>query len=78
MKDSQNKTMFSKALHGRKSWYYTGKKKIVKEYKGIADNERIILLGKGHLMVAKEKQKDIEMLFQRFKVVYELVRVVYS
>ena len=78
LRDSKNKTMFSKALHGRRSWYYRGKKKIVKEYKGITDNEQIILLGKGCLMIAKDRQKDVEELFKRFNVVYTIVRIVYS
>lgn len=78
LKNSKNKTLFSKALHGRKSWYYKGEEKIIKEYKGIADKENIILLGKGHLMAAKEKQKDMEGLFRRFDVDYKIERVVYG
>lgn len=78
LKDSKNKTLFSKALHGRKSWYYKGKEKIVKEYKGIADKESIILLGKGNLMTAKDRQKDMENLFKRFNIIYHIERVVYG
>ena len=78
LKDSKNKTLFSKALHGRKSWYYKGKEKVVKEYKGIADKESIILLGKGSLMIAKDRQKDMENLFKRFNIIYYIERVVYG
>ncbi|MBS3122278.1 nucleotidyltransferase domain-containing protein [Candidatus Woesearchaeota archaeon] len=78
LKDSKNKTMFSKALHGRKSWYYSGKKKIVKEYSGVADNDEIILLGKGAIMVLKKRQKDVENLFKLYDVSYNITRIVYG
>ncbi len=78
LKNSKNKTMFSKALHGRKSVYYKNNKKITKIYEGIWDNQSILSLGKGALMVVKDKQKDIETLFKRFNVDYEILRVAYS
>jgi len=78
LKKSKNKTLFSKAVHGRKSWYYSGKEKIVKEYKGIADKEDIIPLGRGDIMVAKKRQKDIEILFKRFNIDYQIKRIVYG
>lgn len=78
LKMSKNKSLFSKALHGRKAWYYKGKEKIVKEYKGVADKENVLMLGKGSLMVAKERQKDIENLFKMFDVEYKIERVVYG
>ena len=78
LKDSPQKSYFSKALHGRKSWYYQGNKKIIKEYKGIIDSKSIIALGKGVLLAAKEKQKDIELLFNNFKVNYKIIRLVYG
>lgn len=78
LKNLKDKSLFSKALHGRKSWYHKGKEKITKEYKGIADKESIISLGRGYLMAAKERQKDIEGLFKRFGVDYSIERVIYS
>lgn len=78
LKNSENKTMFSKALHGRKSWYYKGKSKIVKEYNGIVDNDEIILLGKGAIMILKKRQKDVENLFKLYNVSYNINRIVYS
>ena len=78
LKNSMRKTLFSKVLHGRKAWYYKGKKKIIKEYAGIANNNEIILLGKGYLMVRKDMQKDIEILFKRFNVEYSTKRIVYG
>ncbi|MCX6706975.1 MAG: nucleotidyltransferase domain-containing protein [Candidatus Woesearchaeota archaeon] len=78
LKNMKNRSLFSKALHGRKSWYYKGNEKVVKEYRGIADKESIILLGKGNLMIAKARQKDIEGLFNRFGVDYTIERIVYG
>ena len=42
LQNCKRKTMFSKTLHGRKSWYLKKGKKVVKKYPGIADNEEII------------------------------------
>ncbi|MBI5073361.1 nucleotidyltransferase domain-containing protein [Candidatus Woesearchaeota archaeon] len=78
LEKSAQKSYFSKVLHGRKSWYYDGKKKIVKEYPGIIDNDTIIELGRGALLVAKERQKDILHVFEQFGVVYEIKRIVYG
>lgn len=76
--NSNKGTFFSKALHGRKSWYLKGKEKIVKEYPGIADNESIIIVGKGSILVRKDKQNDIESLFQRFNIDYKIKKIVYA
>ncbi len=78
LKDSKSKTMFSKTLHGRTSWYYNGKKKIVKKYEGIADHDEIIVLGNGYMMVSKNRQKDIETFFNMFGAVYAIERIVYG
>ncbi len=78
LKKSTQKSYFSKVLHGRKSWYYNGKKKIVKEYPGIIDNNTIFELGRGALLVAKERQKDMLRVFEQFGVVYEIKRIVYG
>ncbi len=78
LKDAKNKTMFSKVLHGRKSWYFKNKEKVVKEYKGLIDKKNIIELGKGTLMVSKEKQKDLVHIFENFGVKYEFKRLVYA
>jgi len=77
-KDSKKRTLFSKVLHGKKSWYYKGKEKIVKEYHGIIDNETIILIGKGGLLVSKTKQKDMEYTFNKFDIKYKIKRIVYA
>jgi predicted nucleotidyltransferase len=72
------KTRISQILHGRKSWYFKDKKKIVKTYKGIADNKEIILVGKGAVMVSKDKQKDIISMFERLGVEYKIKKIVYG
>ncbi|MEK6921615.1 MAG: nucleotidyltransferase domain-containing protein [Nanoarchaeota archaeon] len=81
LKQSTQKSYFSKVLHGRKSWYYDGKKKgkkVIKEYPGIIDNNSIFELGRGALLVSKERQKDILRVFEQFGVVYEIKRIVYG
>lgn len=75
---SKKRTLFSKVLHGKKSWYYKGKEKIVKEYPGIIDNENIMLIGRGGLLVSKEKQKDIQYTFQKFNIDYKIKKIVYA
>jgi len=75
---SKRKSYFSKILHGKRSWYYKGKEKITKEYPGIIDNESIISLGRGALLVIKEKQKIIEELFKEFEIDYKIKRVIYA
>lgn len=78
LKNNKKKSYFSKILHGRKSWYYTKGKKIVKEYQGIIDDRDIIEMGRGTIMIAKEKQKDILHLFQEFEVDFHLKKIVYA
>lgn len=77
-KESASKTMFSKVLHGRKSWYLKNGKKIEKDYKGIADNDGIISLGRGALLVRKDRQNDLEQTFRRFGVSFTLKKMVYG
>lgn len=78
VEDKTTKTRLSQILHGKKSWYYKGKEKIVKEYKGLIDDENIIALGRGSIMVAQEYIKDIEDMFRKFGVDYKVKKVVYS
>lgn len=78
LKNALNPTMFSKVLHGRKSWYWKGKEKIVKEYKGIIDGKEIMELGKGVVMVLKQRDKDLKNIFEKFKVEYKLKKIVYA
>jgi len=75
---STKNTLFSKTLHGKRSWYYKSGKKVVKEYPGIIDNSSIIMAGKGGLLVSKEKQGDIEGMFKRFNVEYKIKKIVYG
>lgn len=77
-KDSSKKTLFAKILHGRTSSYYKEKKKITKEYAGIVDENEIIDLGRGCLMVLKSRQKDMESLFQQMNINFKIKRIVYS
>ena len=77
-KESSKKTLFSKALHGRKSWYYKKRKKIVKEYKGVIDGFSIVSAGKGGLLVVKDRQKDIERMFDDFNIKFKVVKIVYG
>ncbi len=78
VKDKKLKTRLSQILHGRKSWYYKGNEKIVKEYKGLIDNENIIALGRGSIMVKQDSIKDIEEMFKELNVEYKIKKVVYS
>lgn len=78
LKNAINPTMFSKVLHGRKSWYWKGKEKVIKEYKGIIDGEDFIELGKGVMMVMKSREKDLKHIFEQFKVEYALKKIVYA
>ena len=64
--DKVNRVMMSRALHGRKG------------FKGVIDNVSIIDSGRGGLLVRKDKWKDIEMLFNRFKVKYKVEKTVYG
>ena len=77
-KNSRKGTMFSKTIHGKKSWYYKGNKKIVKTYPGLADGNEIILLGRGTLMVDKRKQKDMIRTFQNFGIQYTQKKIIYA
>lgn len=72
------KTMFSKVLHGRKSWYWKGKEKVLKQYSGIIDGKNIIELGRGTLMVRKENEKEIQQLFTDYGVIFTLKKIVYA
>ncbi len=78
LKKAVNPTMFSKVLHGRKSWYWKGKEKIVKEYPGLLDGKEIMELGKGVIMILKEREKDLKHIFEQFKVEYTLRKIVYA
>ncbi len=78
LKKSTQKSYFSKVLHGRKSWYFDKGKKVVKEYPGIIDNNSIFELGRGALLVAKERQKDLIRVFEQFCIVYSIKRIVYG
>jgi len=62
----------------RRRYYFKNKEKVVKEYKGLIDKKNIIELGKGTLMVSKEKQKDLVHIFENFGVKYEFKRLVYA
>ncbi|MAG08690.1 hypothetical protein CMO89_04400 [Candidatus Woesearchaeota archaeon] len=77
-KEPKIKTRISQIFHGRKSWYRKGKKKIIKEYEGIADDKDIILLGKGAVMVAKSEQEEIVNMFERLGVDYKIKKIVYG
>lgn len=74
----QIKTRIAQILRGRKSWYFKNKKKIVKSYKGIADDKNIILIGKGAVMVAKDKQKDMVEMFERLGIDYKIKKIIYA
>ena len=77
-KNSKKRTLFSKTLHGKKSWYYKEGEKILKEYPGIIDNKSIFFAGRGGLLVSKEKQKNIEGTFNHFNVDYKIIKIVYA
>jgi len=64
--DKVSRVMMSRALHGR-----TG-------FKGMIDDVSIIDSGKGGLLVHKNKWKDIEAFFSRFKVQYKIEKTVYG
>lgn len=64
--DKVSRVMFSRALHGRKG------------FNGLIDNVFVIDSGKGGLLVKKDRFKDIEEFFDRFKVKYKVVKTVYG
>lgn len=64
--DDIGRVMFSRALHGRK------------ESKGLIDGISVIDSGKGGLLVRKNMFKEIEQVFDRFKVKYKVVMTVYG
>jgi len=77
IKDRNKQVKLSQILHGRKSWYYKGKEKIVKEYKGIIDNEKIIEAGRGALLISLDKKKDINLLFENLDIKYNIKKLVF-
>jgi len=78
LKKAINPTMVSKILHGRKSWYWKGQEKIVKEYPGVVDGKEIIEFGQGVIMVLKKREKELKHIFEQFKVEYKLKKIVYA
>ncbi|MFH1065429.1 MAG: nucleotidyltransferase domain-containing protein [Nanoarchaeota archaeon] len=68
----------SQILHGRKSWYYYNGKKIVKSYPGLIDDEDIINMGNGRILVSREKREDIERIFGNLGIEYAIKKIVYS
>ncbi len=78
LQKASRKTMFSKVLHGRKSWYWKGKEKVLKQYSGIIDGKHIIELGRGTLMVRKEHEAEIQKLFAHYEVIFTLKKIVYA
>ena len=78
LKKSPNPTMFSKVLHGRKSWYWKGEEKVIKIYPGIIDNKDIMELGRSALMVRKNREKEMRTIFENFGVEYKLKKIVYG
>lgn len=61
-----DRVMFSRALHGRKG------------FSGIIDNISVIDSGKGGLLVRKNMFKQIEQVFDRFKVKFKVVKTLYG
>ncbi len=78
LKNALNPTMFSKVLHGRKSWYRKGKERVIREYIGIIDGKEVIELGRGAIMVLKSREKDLKHIFEQFKTEYKLIKIVYA
>ncbi len=78
LKKSKKSTLFSKTIHGRKSWYWKGNEKVVKTYPGIIDGKSIMELGRGAIMVCKDKEKDLKHIFDNFGVDYKLKKMVYG
>ncbi|MBU2637385.1 MAG: nucleotidyltransferase domain-containing protein [Nanoarchaeota archaeon] len=68
----------SQILHGRKSWYYYGGKKVVKSYPGLIDGKDIINMGNGRILVSRQKRKDIERIFGNLGIEYAIKKIVYS
>ena len=66
--NQNDRVRLSQALHGNKKWYYKGKKKIIKSYKGLIDNVKIYEAGAGSLLVDDKLVKDTEILFKRLNV----------
>lgn len=64
--DKISRVMFSRALHGREG------------YKGLIDSVSIIDAGKGGLLVKKNMFREIEQIFERFKIKYKVIKTVYG
>ncbi|MFH1637349.1 MAG: nucleotidyltransferase domain-containing protein [Candidatus Woesearchaeota archaeon] len=78
VKDRVKQTRLSQILHGRKSWYYKGKEKVVKTYPGIIDETEIIGVGKGGVMVSREKREYVEQMLKAFGAEYRIKKIVYA
>jgi len=77
-KERSKQTRLSQILHGRKSWYYKGKNKIVKSYPGIIDEKSVIELGKGCIMVSADKRVHIEQMLDRMGINYKMKKIIYG
>ncbi len=77
-KERSKRPLLSKALHGGRSWYYKGGKKISKDYHGMIDNVTIIETGKGSLLVKKDRRKDVESAFKIHGADYSVKKILYG
>ena len=62
-----NRVILSRVLHGRD-----------KRYKGLIDDISVIGIGKGGLLVKKNRFSDIEGLFKRLKIKYKIKKTIYG
>lgn len=64
--DKVKRVMFSRALHGRKN------------QTGLIDGILVIDSGQGGLLVKKNMFKEVEQMFDRFKIKYKVTKTVYG
>ncbi|MBN2423136.1 nucleotidyltransferase domain-containing protein [Candidatus Woesearchaeota archaeon] len=75
---SKKRTLFSKLLHGKKVNYLKNGKKLIINYKGIADNKNIIILGRNVLMIIAGFEAEIRRIFKNFDVEYNFKGIVFK
>lgn len=62
------RTKFSRFLHGATLWYKKGEEKVIKEYKGIADNKSVFEAGKGALLISVDKVEKFQELAEEMGI----------
>lgn len=62
------RTKFSRFLHGATLWYKKEGKKVIKKYRGIADNHSVFEAGKGALLISVDKVEKFQELAEEMGI----------